>query len=356
MTTFLLVGSGYRTRLLIEVAGRLPDLSCLGVVVRTPREHSLPTFTELPVALRETRPDFVLLATPSAATPALIESVVRTGTPVLAETPPAPDLSGLRALWQSVGAAGLVQVAEQYLLMPLHAARSALVRSGVIGKPTQVQVSSTQTYHAVSIIRGLLDAGRGPVSVRASRFAAPLVRPLDRAGWTDDPAEHETTTTIATLDFGAGRSGVYDFVEGQTRNLLRGRRLLVRGSRGELADEQLIRIGDPRTLLRESLVRRQTGYDVDLNGFDTELISYGGEVLWRNPYRGQRWMDEEIAVATMLEATVAWVRGEAPEPYPLAEACQDHLLGLAIGQAATEDRTVLAGPEAWANTDRPTPE
>ena len=47
---------------------------------------------------------------------------------MLVETPPAPDLPGLRALWRDVGAGGLVQVAEQYLLMPGHAARLRLVR------------------------------------------------------------------------------------------------------------------------------------------------------------------------------------------------------------------------------------
>jgi hypothetical protein len=52
---------------------------------------------------------------------------------VLAETTPAPDLAGLRALWSAVGDSGMVQVAEQYPLMPSHAARAAVVASGAIG-------------------------------------------------------------------------------------------------------------------------------------------------------------------------------------------------------------------------------
>jgi predicted dehydrogenase len=61
-----------------------------------------------------------------------------------------------------VGGSGLVQVAEQYLLMPSHAALAALVRSGAIGTPTQVQVSSTHQYHAVSHAR----PARGPAGAR----------------------------------------------------------------------------------------------------------------------------------------------------------------------------------------------
>ena len=348
MTTFALIGSGWRARMFLDVARDLGTVRCGGMVVRTPRRLDVPTFTSLEDCHRELRPDFVLTATPWPVTPGIIAEAVDRGLPVLAETPPAPDLDGLRALWSAVGASGLVQVAEQYLMMPSHAARAAVVAGGAIGTPTQVQVSSTQQYHAVSLIRGLLGAGRGPVSVRASRFTAPLVSPLSRTGWTDDEEEYPTTTTIATLDFGAGRSGVYDFTEQQTRNQLRFRRLVVRGSAGELSDDEVVRMAGPRTLVRTPLVRRQTGHDLDLIGYDTEHITLGSEVLFRNPYPGRRWMDEEIAMATLLERTADWVRGEGPEPYPLAEGAQDQQVALAIEESAESDTTVTTSREAWS--------
>jgi predicted dehydrogenase len=348
VTTFALIGSGWRARMFLEVARELGTIRCGGAVVRTPRRLEVPTFTSLDACLREVAIDFVLTATPRAVTPHLIADAVDRGLPVLAETPPAPDLDSLRALWSAVGDSGLVQVAEQYLMMPSHAARAALVATGAIGTPTQVQVSSTQQYHAVALIRGLLCAGRGSVSVRATRFTAPLISPLSRTGWTDDEEAHPTTTTIATLDFGDGRSGVYDFTEQQTRNQLRFRRLTVRGSAGELHNDEVVRMTGPHSLVRTPLVRRQTGYDLDLIGYDTEHISIGSEVLYRNPYPGRRWMDEEIAMATLLERTASWVRGEGPEPYPLAEGAQDQQLALAIEQAADSDTTVTTSSEAWS--------
>ena len=345
---FVLIGSGWRARMFLRVARELGTIRCGGVVVRTPRRLDVPVFTSLDACLREVRPDFVLTATPSHVTPGVIAEAVERGLPVLAETPPAPDLHGLRGLWSAVGGSGLVQVAEQYLMMPSHAARAALVATGVIGTPTQVQVSSTQHYHAVSLIRGLLGAGRGAVSVRATRFTAPLISPLSRPGWTGDEEAHPTTTTIATLDLGDGRSGVYDFTEQQTRNLLRFRRLTVRGSAGELHNDEVIRMTGPRTLVRTPLVRRQTGYDLDLIGYDTEHITFGSEVLFRNPYPGRRWMDEEIAMATLLERTADWLRGEEPEPYPLAEGAQDQQVALAIEESANRDTTVTTPREAWS--------
>jgi len=348
VTTFALVGSGWRARMHLDVARALGSVRCAGVVVRTPRPLEVPTYDSLEACLREQPVDFVLTSTPRSVTPGLVTEAVARGLPVLAETPPASDLAGLRALWAAVGGSGLVQVAEQYPLMPSHAARAALVATGAIGTPTQVQVSSTQHYHAVALVRGLLGAGRGPVQVRATRFTAPLVSPLGRGGWTDDEAEHPTTTTIATLDFGDARSGVYDFTEQQTRNQLRSRRLTVRGSAGELHDDEVVRMTGPRSLVRTPLVRRQTGYDLDLIGYDTEHISFGSDVLYRNPYPGRRWMDEEIAMATLLERMAAWVHGDGPAPYPLAEGTQDQQVALAIEEAADTGGAVTTSREAWS--------
>jgi predicted dehydrogenase len=349
VTTFALVGAGWRARMFLAVAEQLGTVTCAAVVAPTPRRLSVPVFASLAACLSELRADFVLTATPRSETPRVVAEAVDRGLPVLAETPPAPDLEGLRRLWSQVGGSGLVQVAEQYALMPSHAARIALVDSGAIGTPTQVQVSSTQEYHAVALIRRLLGAGRGTVTVRASRLTAPLVSPLNRGGWTDDEQPHPATTTIATLDFGQARSGLYDFTEQQTRNQLRFRRITVRGTAGELHNDEVVRMTGPRTLVRAPLVRRQTGHDLDLIGYDTEHISLGSEVLYRNPYPGRRWMDDEIAMATLLEQMAGWVRGEGPEPYPLAEGLQDQHVALAVEQAADADAPVTTSVEAWAD-------
>ncbi|HSU36725.1 MAG TPA: hypothetical protein VLJ88_13790, partial [Propionibacteriaceae bacterium] len=164
----------------------------------------------------------------------------------------------------------------------------------------------------------------------------------------DDEEAHPATTTIATLDFGDGRSGVYDFTEQQTRNQLRFRRLTVRGLAGELHNDEVVRMTGPRTLVRTPLVRRQTGHDLDLIGYDTEHISFGDEVLYRNPYPGRRWMDEEIAVATLLERMADWVHDNGPGPYPLAEGLQDQQVARAIEESAEHDTTVTTSREAWS--------
>lgn len=343
MTSFAVVGSGWRAEMFWRLGAALPGLECLGAVVRTPRDLPVPTFS----SLDEIRPDFLVTAVSWSAGPSVIVEAVERGLPVLAETPPAPTAEGLAELWRRTGDTGLVQVAEQYLLVPAHAARLAAVRAGVIGEPTQVQVSSTHMYHAISMMRGFLGAGRGPVTVRATRTTAPLVDPLTRDGWTDDPEPKPATTTIATVDFGDGRSGLYDFTVNQWHNQLRFRRLVVRGTHGELRDDEVVRLLEPRTIVRSPLVRRQTGYDLDLDGFDTDTITLGDRVLFRNPFPGLRLSDEEIAIATQLRQMAAWVRGDGPPPYPLADGAHDHLVALAVEESADTDRTVTIDAPAW---------
>ncbi len=351
---FAVIGNAWRARLIADIARRLPDeLEVVGVVVRRPEAATeaaqamgTRAFLSVEEMVEAAGPDFVVTAVPRSINPGLVEAIVDLGCPVLTETPPAGPLDELRALWAKVGDRRMVQVAEQYLLYPNHAARLQLVRQGVIGRPTSVQVSSTHGYHAVSIMRGFLGAGGGPATVRASVFEAPLVGPLTREGWTDDDTATPARTTLATIDFGDG-SGLYDFTDNQWHNQLRMRRLVVRGSLGEIVDDSVVRLAGPRAIVHSSLHRYQLGYDLNLDGYDTEQLSWNGEVVWRNPLLGLRLMDEEIAIGTMLRANAAWAADEGPAPYPLADACQDHHVALAVHEAARTAAPVIAPAQPW---------
>src|SRR4051794_11306274 len=347
-TTFGVIGTGWRSAFFCRLARMAPEhFRVTGVVSRSATEfEGVPVFGSARQLLGAERPDFVIVSVPWAVTPDATRELVALGVRVLAETPPAPDLDGLRALWRDVGASGLVQVAEQYLLMPAHAARLAAVRDGVIGKPTSVQVSSTHLYHAVSMIRGLLEVGFEPVTVSGRAFTAPLADPISFGGWHGDVEPAPRATTLATLDFD-GRTGLYDFTENQWWNPLRTRRIVVRGTTGELVDDHVVRLADARTVVESHLIRRQTGIDLNLEGFDLDHISLDGQVLYRNPFAGARFSEDDLGVALLLLRVGAWARGEGPAPYPLAEGLQDHRLSVAIQESAASGREVRAGDEPW---------
>jgi predicted dehydrogenase len=354
-TTFAIVGTGWRSRFFVRIAATVADrMRVSGVVTRTSGradevacEWGVPAFTTVDDMLARGRPDFVIVSVPWAATPGVTRDLVDRGLAVLAETPPAPDADGLRALWSDVGARGLVQVAEQYLLMPGHAARREVIGRGTIGDPTSVQVSSTHLYHAISLIRGLLGVAYEPAMVNARAFVAPLVDPLTPDGWTDDAVPRPATTTVATIDFG-NRMGLYDFTDNQWWNPLRTRRIVIRGSAGEIVDDTVVRLHDPTTPIASELSRRQTGIDLNLEGLDLKHISFDGDVVYRNPFVGSGMSDDDIAVAAIVEATGAWARGNAQPPYPLAQACQDHLIALAIEESTRMRADITVPRQAWA--------
>ena len=349
------IGTGWRAQYFLRLAGLLPaQFEVVGLVGRSQEsaervaaQWNVRPFTSLAEMVAHQRPDFVVTALPWATAPGATQAAVEIALPVLSETPPAPDLDGLRQLWRAVGASGLVQVAEQYHLMPSHASRLALARSGAIGAVTSCQISSTHGYHAVALFRAFLGAGFEPATVNAHRFVAPLINPLVRDAWTDDGQPKDATTTIATIDFG-GSMGLYDFTDNQWHNQLRSRRILIRGSAGEIEDDEVVRLVGPRTIVRSPLVRRQTGYDLDLDAFDTDHISLGDTILYRNPFPGLRFNDEDIAISSMLARMAAWCRDEGDAPYPLADACQDQLLSIAIEEAATSGAPVTTSVEAWS--------
>jgi predicted dehydrogenase len=354
---FGVVGAGWRAEFYPRLARLLPDeVEVVGAAVRSSERAELvsaswgvPVWATPGELVRAARPDFVITSVPWAANAAIVVDLVRSGVRVLSETPPAPDLSGLRSLWGEIGRFDAVQVAEQYPLLPGHTARLNIVGRGVIGPTTSAQVSSTHTYHAVALIRAYLGLGDSyePVTVNASALSGPLVDPLDRNGWTLDGEAKDALTVIATLDFGDSRSGVYDFTSNQWHNRLRHRRIVVRGSRGEIVDDDIVYLRDERTVLSSKLTRQQLGYDLNLDGYDTECMVFEGEPVWRNPVLGHRLMDEEIAIAALLSAMASWAKEEGPPPYPLARACQDHLLGLAIDESLTARRPVRTEPGGW---------
>ncbi|MEV6490073.1 gfo/Idh/MocA family oxidoreductase, partial [Actinoplanes sp. NPDC051633] len=95
MTTFVVVGAGWRAEMFWRLAAELPDVDCVGAVVRTPRELPVPALR----TIDEVRADFVVTAVPWDVNAQVVRDAVQRGLPVLAETPPAPDLPAMRVGW-----------------------------------------------------------------------------------------------------------------------------------------------------------------------------------------------------------------------------------------------------------------
>ncbi len=348
---FAIVGTGWRSRFYLRVALALPErFRVTGIFTRDPRRPvveqgwSVPTRGRLDELLAD-RPSFVVVSVPWSVTPRLLRELADLRVPVLAETPPAPDLDGLEALGELAHREAQIQVAEQYQFQPMLAAQLALVASGRLGTVREVQESVAHDYHGIDLLRRFLGVGLEPATITARRFRSPIVAGPDRHG----PPAHEAVVTseqtLAWLDFD-GRLGTHDFADDQYFSWIRGRRLLVRGERGEVDGSTVRLLLDARTPVEMALARRDAGQGGNLEGLHHVGVTLGAEWLYRNPFAPARLADDEIAVATCLDRMVAYVGGG--EGFcSLAEGAHDHYLALMVAQAADGPGTVRAPGLSW---------
>lgn len=356
---FGVVGHGWRADFYFRLARLAPDrFRCVGAVTRRAdvgerleRQWGIPTYRAPEELVSARAPEVVVTSVPRTANPDVIRTLVGLDTAVLSETPPAEDADGMRRLWADVGGKDLVQVAEQHPYLPIVMAVRSLVAQGVLGQVTSAQVSWTHDYHAIALLRTLLGVRAEPARVSAVETVTQVLEGPDRDGWPDVQRVRDAAHTLSILDFGE-RTGVYDFTDGQWFHPWRRRHLILRGSRGELVGNVVAWAGEDGRPVSAPIVRRHLGFDGNLEGADLDTLTWAGRTLYRNPYPGARMSDEEIAIATCLERTALWRRGEGPAPYPLADACQDHLLGLAVHVAAARRETLTTGVEPWADAVR----
>lgn len=352
---FGVIGSGWRAEFFLRVAAALPDrLEVAGILARSPtrrdaiaRDFRVATPASLDELLAA-RPDFVVVSVPWDITPVLLRELTDRGVPALAETPPAPDLDGLRAL-APLARAGRIQVAEQYQFQPFHAARIQLAGSGRLGRVSEVRVSAAHGYHGIDLIRRLLGLDREPLTIRANRFVTPIVAGPDRHGPPPALRLIESEVVVAFLDAG-DRLGVYDFTDEQYFSPIRSRSVVVRGDRGEIRDRSVRYLLDHRTVADLELTRHDAGQDGNLEGQYLRGITLGEEWIYRNAFAPARLFDDEIAVATCLTGMAAWLEG-GPEVCSLADAAQDHYLSLRIAEAARTGETIRSAGHVWDSLD-----
>ena len=351
--TFGLYGSGWRAETYLRVAREVPWLfEVCGLVTRDEekaaeleRTWGVRIFRSAEELLEKTAPRFVVVAVSKEKAPEIIQTLAGLGAAVLAETPPAVDLERLADLYTRTRGAK-IQIAEQYHLQPLHAARLALAASGKLGEIDQVRVSFSHGYHAVSILRKALGVGFENPTIRGFAFTSPLVEGPGRRGLGEKESILDAEQHFAFLEF-KGKLGLYDFAKDQHRSWARFQRVLLRGSRGEIQNAEVKYLADFRTPLELSIRRVTAGENGNLEGFYFKGLLAGEEWIYRNPFAPARLSDDEIAVASCLKGMETYL-AEGGGFYSLAEAAQDEYLSLLIDQAVRSGEKVTARSQVWA--------
>lgn len=353
-TRFALIGAGWRAEFFARIAAAMPErFEIVGIHARDAgkteafaQRFGLRSCDSLE-AIADLGPDFVVLSVRVEAHLDYAKRLHGLGLAVLCETPAAPDVDSMVAIWRLVEQGFRLQVAEQYLYQPYHAARLALIGSGLLGRQSFARVGTAHGYHGVSLMRRFLGIAYEDATIRARRFVAPVMQGATRTGPPDADKLIDGTQLLGEFDFG-DRLGLFDFTDIQYRSYVRSHRVLIRGERGEIADTEVRWLPDFRTPLMDTLRRRDRGQGGDLDGYFLERIMLGSECVFENPFPGARLMDDEIAIAIALDRMGDYVRGEGEGPYSFAEAAQDQYLSLLMGQAADSGEAVTTTRQPWA--------
>jgi predicted dehydrogenase len=353
MIRFAVIGTGWRTHFFMRIAQARPDLFELcGIMTRDIERarqwmhpYQVPLFTSLDDLLAQ-KPLFVVTSVPWGVNPGMLRELAERGIPALSETPPATSIEEMNDLYELVRKGAKIAVAEQYHLQPEHAARIAFAHSGKLGSVTQAQVSVAHGYHGISLIRRLLGIGFEDVRIDAKRFYSPIIKSPDRLGAPDQEEIVRSQQVVATLEFG-DKLGVFDFSDDQYFSYIRGKRVMVRGERGEIIDDRAVYLEDQRTPIHVDFKRYTAGEHGNLEGWYLKGIQVGTEWIYRNPLAPAAFADDEIAVGHCLLKMAEYADG-GEAFYSLAEACQDRYLDILIWQSVERGQPVQSQRQRWA--------
>ena len=183
--------------------------------------------------------------------------------------------------------------------------------------------------------------------IAAQKFTSPIVQSPDREGLPEKETIVDSEQVIATLNFG-DKLGVFDFTSDQYWSFVRGKRVLVRGERGEIIDDRAVYLQDYATPIVVNFTRHEAGQHGSMDGHYLKGIQVGEAWIYRNPIGPAPVHDDDIAVGDCMLKMAEYADGGAAF-YPLAEACQDRYLDIMIRQAVDTGQPVTTETQVWAD-------
>lgn len=315
------VGSGWRAFAWFTIINVMPGVTLKTVVCRNAEKaerikRMYPHVRVVADIEQMESADHVLLCVNKANNIGVAESLLARGYSVFCETPAGFTLSEREKLKQYIGKE--FQITEQYPLRPRYIAIKKLAEKGYFGKVHTVEVSCCHSYHAAALIRAFLQTQKNLPEITKTVINDEYYESDGRNG-KKPPELKAHKRVMALLDFG-DRRAIYDFSHAQYFSLIRSERFAVKGTAGEI-------LGDKGYMLRgESeipfeLMPIYSGTDCSLHAPELDKIVCDGEVLFKNPFTGCRFSEEEIAMALWLKlSTELYDKGEAFTPRARAQS------------------------------------
>lgn len=358
---FVIVGSGWRALYYVRIGKALPEIFCLDAMyLRTVEkaerfavEYDIHTTTSIEEC-EKLRPDFIVVAVNKESIADVSMEWLSKGFTVLCETPAAIEANKLDMLWNLHNEGKKLVVAEQYNRYPSHKVNIDILRSGIIGDISCMNISLAHEYHGASLIREYMGIDvNEKFKVSAKEYAFPTTETLTRYERFADGRIDNKIRTVATFEFESGKVAFYDFDSEQYRSPIRKNTVKVQGVKGELIDDKLYYLDEQFNPVQKQIT---TGWNVSYSDSDNPNLSVVNEVaqiklgeeVKYEPYFGLcNLSEDETAIASLMKDTGKYARGNGEVPYDLRYALQDAYMALMLNEAVSTGKEIESEDKVW---------
>lgn len=329
---FIIVGSGWRAMYYVRIAKALPELFELSAVLCRTEEKALKIASEYEIhtttSIEECmnyHPDFVVVAVTKTSIYQVTKEWLNRGYPVLCETPASLELSELQDLWELHRNGAKLQVAEQYSKYPTYASQLKLLSQNILAEPYNVTISQIHDYHAVSIIRKILNV-KPDVTIFGKKYVYPVTETLTRYEKLFDGRIADKERVRLTFEFDNGKVAYYDFSSIQYRSTIRTNYFNVQGPRGEMVNSTF------QYLDEENLPHKESISIQSYKSGQIKSISFLDKIIYKCPYDDRGLTEDEIAISTFMMGMKNYNLTGEPI-YPLEDALTDAYFTILMNQA-----------------------
>ena len=353
---FIIVGSGWRSLYYVRVAKALPDIFQLDAMLCRTKEKADKMAEELSIntttSIQECvdyKSDFAVIAVNKQSVCEVAMEWMDRGITVLSETPAALSVEQLKKLYEYYNAGKKLVVAEQYRNYPSNKAAIRLIKSGILGDVSCMNISLAHEYHGFSLIMAYLGITAGDnYNVSAKIYEFPTTQTLTRYDKYMDGRVTDKKRCIATFEFDNGKVAWYDFDSEQYRSPIRKNTVKIQGVRGEMIDDTIYYLDDNNEGCTEKIKTeiRTTTTDNENPNLSTicevEKITCNGKVLYEPEWGMCNLTEDETAIAALMEGTAMYSRGEADSPYPIEDALADAYAAILLEEAAKTGKKIYS--------------
>ncbi len=319
MINFIIIGGGWRAEFYLRIAQTLPEIFNISAIYIRNSERANYIRKQFNVKIVNTVDDalktpfdFIVNCINKDDISDLSVELADRGYYVLAETPVTKPQSGSHNYKN-------IQIAEQFHLKGTYQAIKKIIYMGIVGKVNHINLSVCHDYHAMSLIRFLLNDYEKPELLGEYDIDDCMIRTNGREGELENKNIEKTTQKIKIFKF-KDATVVYDYNIEQYFSPIRKDRILIRGTKGEIENNQVRYLNSQNEFVCSEIRFITSGL---LDGFYNDKITFEDKILFKFPYGKARLTEEETAIADCLVKMRQYI-DDRDELYSYLKAFEDY--------------------------------